>query len=150
MNMNDAAVPAYEVDYARWMAYQLDAMTRGRFDDLDVENLLKELGGALRSGHRELRHRLQVILLHLLKCQYQAHRRGASWRSTLSTQRSCIELLLEESPSMRRLVAQYAAKAYSAAVREAVAETGLPTKTFPNTLPYTAEEILGHEFIPGS
>jgi hypothetical protein len=34
--------------------------------------------------------------------------------------------------------------AYATAVREAIAETGLPAETFPVTCPYTLDEVLAN------
>jgi hypothetical protein len=51
-----------------------------------------------------LGHGSRVLLLYLLKHQYQPERRGKSWRLTINHQRTAIERLLEQSPSLRRLL----------------------------------------------
>lgn len=148
MKLNDAPGPLFGADYAVWMDHQLALLRQHRFSELDVEHLLEELGGTLRSQHHELRHRLKVILVHLLKCQFQPARKGHSWCSTLDEQRESISEVLKESPSLRRLVAEYAESMYPSAVRRASGETGLSIKTFPGESPYTAEELLDPDFIP--
>ncbi|KJU85436.1 protein containing DUF29 [Candidatus Magnetobacterium bavaricum] len=39
--------------------------------------------------------------MHLLKWQYQPNRRSESWRATIDNQRTDIELLLADSPSLK-------------------------------------------------
>ena len=139
---------AYEGDFVLWIEAQVEALRDHRFEELDIDNLLEELESIVRHQCRELRSRLQVIIMHLLKCEYQAHLRGDSWHSTLNTQRSDIEILLEDSPSLAPLVLPFAEKEYRRAVRKAVRETRLPPKAFPPDLPYTREQLLDFDYLP--
>ena len=50
---------------------------------------------------RELKNRLKIILLHLLKWQAQPARRGAGWRKSLRTQRNILGIYSRQSPSLR-------------------------------------------------
>jgi hypothetical protein len=86
--------------------------------------------------------------MHLLKCQFQHQRISGSWLGTLGEQRSEIELLLEESPSLGQSLMQVAAKAYPRAVRREAAETRLPPTTFPAANPYSRDQLLDLDFVP--
>ena len=72
-----------------------------------------------RSDKREIDSRLEVLLVHLLKWQVQEGFRSGSWSGSIREQRSRIEDLLGESPSLRRQVAQIKPTVYARARREA-------------------------------
>ncbi|MET0855330.1 MAG: DUF29 domain-containing protein [Telluria sp.] len=138
----------YEQDLVLWYQHQIALLRERRFDELDVENLIEELRGAMSKERRELASRLKVLLMHLLKCQFQHSRISGSWLGTLTTQRDEIEKLLESSPSLRPSLMQVAEKAYPIAVRLAVHETGLPESVFPVSNPYSAGQLLDLDFVP--
>ena len=97
---------------------------------------------------RELKNRLRIILLHLLKWQGQPGKRGGSWRKSLRTQRHHVRDLLEESPSLRRLVPELVLEAYPDAVKDAADETGLPRDRFPAACPYDPDALLDEDNLP--
>lgn len=148
MKLDEAVPVACEADFAEWLGAQVTAFRLGEFDKLDRENLLLELEELLNSHHRELMHRLQVLTVHLLKCEFQPQRKGRSWLATISTQRTRIGRLLRVSPSLRRLVGEYAQTEYRAAVKDAAVQTGLLKSAFPECLPYSAEQLLDDDFVP--
>jgi hypothetical protein len=55
----------------------------GRFDLLGIEHIAGEIEDLGRSEQRELAARMTVLLVRLLKWQYQPERRGASWESKI-------------------------------------------------------------------
>jgi hypothetical protein len=138
----------YEHDLVLWYERQVQLLRERRFDQLDLENLIEELEGTVKNHRRELVSRLQVVLMHLLKCQFQHQHILGSWLGTLVEQRSEIESLLEDSPSLGPTLMQVAEKAYPGAVRRAAAETGLPPATFPAENPYSREQLQGLDFLP--
>lgn len=142
----DAA--GYEADFVAWVERQTALLRDGRFDELDRENLLEELESIGSNVHHELRSRLIVILIHLLKCKYQAQRKCKGWFATLSEQRDQIALHLQRSPSLLRFMDGYINAAYRSAVVRASLETGLPKSAFPATQPFSRAEVLDLEFIP--
>ncbi len=101
-----------------------------------------------RSVQRELRSRLQVLLLHLLKWKYQQGLRGASWELTIIEQRRALKKLLEESPSLHSGREQAMFDAYSGTLRRAEFETGYPSDVFPSSCPFTFERTMDDSFWP--
>ena len=101
-----------------------------------------------RSIRHELRSRLSVLTMHLLKWRYQPGYRSPSWSGTISEQREQIADLLEESPSLNPALAQNLTKIYRRAVNKAMRDTGLPEATFPADCPFTPEQILAEDFLP--
>jgi hypothetical protein len=146
---SDKAVDAeYEQDLALWYARQAELLRERRFDELDLENLIEELEVAGKNLRRELNSRLRVLLMHLLKCQFQHERISGSWRGTLNEQRDEIRDLLTDNPSIGPGLMQLADKVYTSAMQRASAETGLPESSFPLTNPYSREQLLDSRFIP--
>ncbi len=89
--------------------------------------------------------------MHLLKWQYQSTElpyRGQSWLSTIVEQRSQLEGLLEDSPSLRSILEEDWTIVYERAVRDACQETGLAPAVFPKTCPFTIVDILNPNFLP--
>lgn len=138
----------YEEDYQVWCERNLDLLRAERWDQVDLENLIEELDGLAKRDRAELLNRVSLILVHLLKWQFQSAKRSTSWRRTIATQRGVVERLLEDSPSLRRRLRQNLARTYVQSVRAAAAETKLDVKTFPNDCPYTEEQILTLEYFP--
>jgi len=94
----------YEADFQAWVMSNARLLREGKLTELDAEHIAEELESMGASERRELLYRLQVLLLHLLKYQYQPERRGKSWLLTINHQRTAIERLLEQSPSLIRLL----------------------------------------------
>jgi hypothetical protein len=138
----------YEADYAQWCAEQGALLREGRFSDLDRENLAEEIESLGRSDKREIENRLKVLLVHLLKSQFQPGKAKTGWKSTIIEQRRRLLKLIQESPSLRSYPASVLAEEYSYARSEAEEETGLDADAFPETCPYSIDQILDLRFYP--
>ena len=140
----------YEADFALWMDRQAALLRSGRIGEVDRDNLAEELEDMGKRQRQELRSRLEVLLAHLLKYEFQPGLRTGSWLGTIAEQRARIEDLVEESPSLRPVLESLAgeAKSYDRARRQAILETGLPTANFPDANPYGAW-ALDRDFWPG-
>jgi hypothetical protein len=138
----------YDEDLYAWSLQQAALLRARRADGLDWEHLAQEIEWMVGRDRRELKNRLRVILLHLLKWQAQSAKRGASWRKSLRTQRRHIKDLLQESPSLRWFVPDLVHEAYPDAVKDAVDETGLPAGHFPRTCPYAPDDVLDEDHLP--
>jgi hypothetical protein len=140
--------PEYEADFTLWAEHQELLLRERRFDLLDLDNLIDEVGDMGRSARRELRNRLRQLLLHLLKCAYQPAHQSGSWISTINEQRASIADLIADSPSLAPTVQAAADHAYRLAASAAAKETGLPRATFPPANPYTTEQLLDEDYFP--
>ena len=141
--------PTYDEDFFLWTQRQAALIRAGEFESMDREHVAEEIESLGIGERRQLRHRLEVLMLHLLKWQLQPMHRSRSWRSTIRTQRGRIERVLKESPSLRREVAELSREEHAAAREAASAETGLAMGAFPKSLPYAPEQILDNDFFPG-
>jgi hypothetical protein len=113
-----------------------------------VDNLIEELRYAMNKERRKLGSRLEILIMHLLKCELQHHRISGGWLGTLDEQRNRIADLLEDSPSLVSTVAQVAEKVYPRAVRAAARETSLPETAVPASNPYSPQQLLDLAFVP--
>jgi hypothetical protein len=142
------SAPGYEDDLVAWTEWQIELLRAHRFEQLDLDNLLEELNAMVRRDRRELESRLIVVMVHLLKCQFQPQQKSHGWIGSLNEQRMRIRKLLAESPSLRRAVAESANGDYAFTAKLASKETGLPMTDFPAAISYTADELLDVDFIP--
>lgn len=141
----------YESDFHAWAMQNAQLLREGKLSQIDAEHIAEELEGMSASDRRELLNRLQVLLLHLLKHQYQPERRSKSWLLTISHQRTAIERLLEQSPSLKTLLdANTLTKVYGKTVHDTVIETDLERHLFPVECPYRLEQILDEDWLPES
>jgi len=122
----------YETDFVMWSKQQAAALREGRFADLDLPNLSEEIEALARSDRRELRSRLTVLQMHLLKFEYQPERAARSWLSTIVEQAAKITELLVESPTLHgEVLANAILDGYADGRRQAAAETAIPLDHFP-------------------
>jgi hypothetical protein len=101
------------------------------------------------SQFRELYSRYRVLLMHLLKWQYEPERQTPSWRITIRNQRDEIARLLKMSPGLKPRRRAQMLDAYSGARADAADETGLPLERFPQACPWTLDEVESPAFWPG-
>jgi hypothetical protein len=141
----------YEQDFYDW-TQKTAALIRARtWDALDGEALAEEMESLGRSEKRELEHRLEVLVMHLLKWRYQPDYRtqSHSWYDTIREQRSQLARLLRDNPSLRPQVSTFLIESYPEARQRAIGETRLDTGLFPQDCPWTPEDVLDPGFWPG-
>ena len=139
----------YERDFYAWANEQAALLRAGRLDQADIENIAEEIESMGRSEKRELISRLAVLLMHLLKWQFQTGMRSTSWRLTIEVQRRALVRHLADNPSLKSKLPDAISDAYQDARLEAARETGLALKTFPAACPWTFEDISSDQFWPG-
>jgi Domain of unknown function DUF29 len=137
----------YEEDYYHWLELTARQIRERDFNSVDWENLLEELDSLGRSEKNALKNRLILLLMHLLKYQYQREKRSSSWVSTILEQRRQINSLLEDSPSLKPYYLEIFAKCYSEAVLDASTETRLPVSTFAVDSPFAPQDVIDFAYI---
>ncbi|WP_231848298.1 DUF29 domain-containing protein [Gloeobacter violaceus] len=138
----------YDEDFHAWAFAQATLLREGRLDRLDLENLAEELESLGRSERRALESRLEVLILHLLKWQYQAEKRSKSWLATIAEQRYRISRLFHESPSLRPLLEELVPVAFIGATFSFERETELPRSLVGKSCPYSTTQIVDDAFLP--
>ncbi|KJV08818.1 hypothetical protein VZ95_15330 [Elstera litoralis] len=138
----------YDQDFYAWANEQANLLRTGQVSAADIEHIAEEIESMGKTEKRELANRLAVLLLHLLKWQFQPVRRGASWEATVRVQRRDLAVHLTDNPSLKAKVAEAIEQAYGNAVIQAAAETGYPETTFPAECPWPFEQIMDAAFWP--
>ena len=102
MTQTIAKKSLYESDFLLW-TLEIAAKLKARdFEDLDIENLIEEIEDLGRSQRKELESRLKVLFEHLLKRIYvNLPNCFNGWENTIREQRSQIEVLLNNYPSLK-------------------------------------------------
>jgi Domain of unknown function DUF29. len=140
---------AYDSDFYKWALYNADLIRQGRVNDVDFEHVAEELEGLAGRDRRELLSRLELLVMHLLKWRFEPNYRSKSWKRTAHLQRSAIEGLLEQSPSLRSVLNEGALKkAYKRAVKLALLETEIELSALPVECPFEIGQILDFDFWP--
>lgn len=101
-----------------------------------------------RTEKRELVNRLTVLLLHLLKWEFQPGLRGNNWRLTIREQRICLKSHLKDNPSLTATLPDLLRDAYEVALIEAERETGLAEATFPVACAWSFDQLMAADFWP--
>lgn len=125
--LHPAAQDLYDVDFFEWTAHNAELLRAGRFGEADITHIAEEIEDMGKSQRKELGSRLRVLVVHLLKWKFQPENRSPGWEQTIDLQRAEIETL-------RRV--------YPRAVRWAAKESRLPQSRFPDTCPFTLQQIL--------
>jgi hypothetical protein len=139
----------YEQDFYAWANEQAGLLRAGKLSEADIEHIAEEIESMGKGEKRELASRLTVLLLHLLKWQFQPGRHGASWQATIRVQRRDLAVHMKDNPSLKAVLPEIIEQAYGSAIIEAGVETGLLETTFPTVCPWSFEQISGPDFWPG-
>ena len=102
----------YEEDFYAWTVEQSRLLRSGELSTIDAGNIAEEIESMGRSDRREIKSRLVVLVMHLLKWRHQPAARSRSWSATIDEQRLQIEGVLNESPSLRPMTAAMIPEAY--------------------------------------
>ncbi|MBO9480305.1 DUF29 domain-containing protein [Salinisphaera sp. G21_0] len=140
--------PLYEADFYSWTQQQAELIRQGRLGELDLDNILEEIESMGRSEYRQLSHRLDILLMHLLKWVYQPEHRSSSWQGSIEEQRFRIRKLIKENPGLKPKINDAMDDAYPAARISAFKETGISKEHFPDSCPWTYEQIMNEQFWP--
>lgn len=138
----------YDRDFVGWVETTVEQLRAQNYAAVDWANLIEEIEDMSRRERKSLKSNLVVLLLHLLKWQYQPESRSGSWRGSIREHRRRINDDLHDSPSLCPYLQAVLSDCYTNACEQAADETGLALQTFPVSCPYTAEQMLDANFLP--
>lgn len=138
----------HDRDFYAWTKETAQLLKEGKINEVDVMNIAEELEDMGISNKRALISHITVLLVHLLKCKYQAEKRGSSWENTIERQRIDIKDLIDESPSLKHQIEEKFNLAYKRARLDASTEMGIKKNALPEICPFTLEQCLDEEFWP--
>jgi Domain of unknown function DUF29 len=132
----------YATDFYGWATETARKIRSGRLAEVNLEQVAEEIESLGKSEQQQLSNRLIILLVHMLKWEFQPGRRKSGWQGTILEQRERIKRLLAKNPSLQPLVEETIAEAYSIALTTAAFETHMVEEDFPRTCPYLVDEIL--------
>lgn len=139
---------SYEIDYANWIADQVEKIRTRRGGGIDWAHVAEELDSLGKSERRALRSHFENLILHLLKCEYQPERRGRSWEVSIRNARDEIYELLTEEPSLKPDLPRLIVTSFTKARRTAAVEMDMPESALPKECPYSKKQLVDPEFWP--
>jgi hypothetical protein len=130
----------YETDIIQWVEQQVALIRQERYGEVDWENLLPEIEDLSKRERDLFLSSIRLIIQHLLKWEYQPEKRSRSWEITIKRERNNLKRYLRDTPSLKRYW-QNLSKVYEDARADAANETGILDWEFPETCPYSIEQI---------
>ena len=137
----------YEQDILLWVEDTVNKLKNHDFKNLDIDNLIEEVESLGISQKKELISRLMVLLEHLLKRLYvDLPYDYNGWERTIRNQRSEIDLLMSQVPSLKSLWDISFNDAWIRALTKVKKE--YRQVSFPDRWPYSqsVETILNEDF----
>ncbi|WP_317134568.1 DUF29 family protein [Leptolyngbya sp. 7M] len=113
VKMNLAAL--YDRDYQLWLEQIVAQLKAQDFNNLDLDNLIEEIESLGKSDRRAISSYLLRLCEHLLKIKYwesERERCFRGWVLEINNFRSEIELILQDSPSLKPFLAENFPSAY--------------------------------------
>jgi Domain of unknown function DUF29 len=142
----------YEDDFPLWAERQASLLRAGRFDELDLDNLIEEVEDLGRRERDMVESYVETILEHLLKLALSpAGRPRRGWLVTVDRQRA--KLARKLTTTLRHHLVT-ALPALYAGLRRPVArqleKDGVSPDTLPAACPYSLDQILDPDWYPDS
>ena len=138
----------YESDFYAWANQQAALLRAGDLSAADIAHIAEEIESMGKTEKRELISRLKVLLMHLLKWQFQPAGRCVSWQLTIKEQRREVVHHLSDNPSLKSRLPEAMADAYGVAIIAAARETSIAEDVFPAECPWSFDQIMDGAFWP--
>lgn len=143
---DEPAGAAYDCDFYSWSIEQARLLRAGRFEAVDRENVAEEIESLGREQFNKLESAFRVLLLHMLKWDHQPDLRARSWALSIKEQRIELQDVLEDNPGLKSRLEEALMRAYRKARLQAARETGLTEGQFPESCPYSPDDIAARPF----
>ncbi len=122
----------YDDDFLLWAEDTVRRLKARDFDNLDIDNLVEEIEDLGKSNKNKVRGFLDILLIHLLKrCYVVMPDCYRGWQNEIREYRRKLELLLEDSPSLKPYLASKFDNSFAYALRHV--REDYPQYQFPDT-----------------
>ncbi|WP_257291507.1 DUF29 domain-containing protein [Endozoicomonas sp. ONNA1] len=147
----------YDSDYYSWTCQQAKLLKEGKLNELDIENLIEEVETMGKSQYRTLKSCIEQLLLHLLKWRMQSQKKNdlhdmelwyRSWKTSIVKQRLDIKDELDENQTLINKLDDIIPIAYGRARLLAAKAMDCNIKDFPDTCPWTFDQIMIENWYP--
>lgn len=138
----------YQVDEHLWLEETIKILRENRLDDLDLENLIKELESLSQREKNRVSSYLEQVIRHLLLLQYWTREQDLNsnhWRAEIQSFRTQLRKYL--TTNLRHYLDGELDIIYQDAL-EYVQETTGFSVDFPEKCPYNLEQLLTKKYWP--
>ncbi|MFN6187100.1 MAG: DUF29 domain-containing protein [Microcystis sp.] len=138
----------YEIDDYLWLEETIELLKKKRYEALDLENLIEELEDLGNEKRFRVASLLEQIIRHALLLQFWTREREynqSHWESELVNFQDQLNTYL--TASLRKYLEQEFDNIYQKALRYVRKKTNNQV-IFPDTCPYSLEELLDHNWLP--
>lgn len=137
--------PAYDQDYAGWLSYQIELMKSDRWSEVDKANFIDEVQSLEQWSFDAFVTSIKVVVRQMMMWDWQEDERNQRWAELIELDRALITQELKDSPSYFDRREEALAEAYHLARFEMSQEDKVPFRVFPESCPYSWEDVLGRE-----
>lgn len=141
----------YDADYQLWLNDTVAQLKARNFSNLDLENLIEEIESLGRSDKRAISSYLLRLCEHLLKLKYWESERELcfrGWILEINNFRSEIELILQDSPSLKPCLSEAFLASYQKARKNMLKVIDTPGDFIPQEPDFTLEQTLDEDWFP--
>ena len=138
----------YEIDDSLWLEETIELLKAKNFEALDLENLIEELEDLGNEKKFRVAGFLQQIIRHCLLLQFWTREREynqAHWQAEIVSFKDKLKRYL--TTNLRKYLEQEFDNIYEDAVRYVRQKTDNQVN-FPDTCPYSLEELLDPNWLP--
>jgi hypothetical protein len=145
-----ATKPLYEEDFPLWAERQAALLRGGRFNELDLDNLIEEVEDSSRRERETVETHVETIMEHLVKLTLSpAERPRRGWLVTVDRQRA---KLARKLTTTLRTHLESELPALYAGLRRPVSrqldQNGAWPNAVPAVCPYTLDQLLEPDWYP--
>ncbi|TAE53129.1 MAG: DUF29 domain-containing protein [Nostocales cyanobacterium] len=139
----------YEIDDYLWLEETIKLLRTKNLENLDIDNLIEELESLGRSELNKVRSLLKQIIIHILLLEYwqeEYDRNCSHWEGEIIAFRYDLNHTL--TTSLKNKLILELEEIYQLSRKLVSKKTGLSPDVFPNTLPYSLEQLLDDNWYP--
>jgi hypothetical protein len=145
------SIALYKKDYQLWLGQTVAQLKAQDFSNLDLENLIEEIESLGKSDKRAISSYLLRLCEHLLKLKYWESERKIclrGWILEINNFRLEIELIFEDSPSLKPFLTERFLSSYQKARKNILKAAGFPASFIPQESEFTLEQALDEDWLP--
>ena len=139
----------YQTDDYLWIKETIELLKIKDFNNLDIESLIEELEGLVRSEFNKVRNLSRQIIIHLLLLEYweqEYEQNYRHWQAEIITFRD--DLSHELTTTLKNKLIPELDSIYKVAVSFVSQKTGLSQSIFPAICSYSFEQLLEDNWYP--
>ena len=140
----------YEEDFFEWTRRNAQLLRAGQVRESDIPHIAEAIEDLGKQDLKELHRRARALLAHLLVGLVQPAMHAPWHLSPINEERIWLDGLVEQSPSLKIVLAKELPVYYAEAVRlaSAMARTATDCERFPADCPFTVDQILDLDYPP--